>query len=87
MIKRPVESGWGGDAVVCADSVGSDWGGSGEPAQYDSVHRLVDLGLERSRVRLIVEHEVGGLSDKPKVSSRNRKGAPEPNDIKIDDWN
>jgi hypothetical protein len=40
MIKRPVESGWGGDAVVCADSVGSDPGGSGEPVQQDSVHRL-----------------------------------------------
>jgi len=39
MIKRPVESGWGGDAVVCADSVGSDRGGSGELAQHDSVHR------------------------------------------------
>jgi hypothetical protein len=26
-IKRPVESGWGGDAVVCADSVGNDPGG------------------------------------------------------------
>ena len=24
MIKKPVESGWGGDAVVCADSVGGD---------------------------------------------------------------
>jgi hypothetical protein len=39
MIKRPVESGWGGDAVVCADSVGSDRGGSSESAQHDSVHR------------------------------------------------
>jgi hypothetical protein len=35
MIKRPVESGWGGDAVVCADSVGGDRGVSGEPAQHD----------------------------------------------------
>ena len=41
MIKRPVESGWGGNAV--ADSVGSDRGGSGEPAQHDSVHRPVGL--------------------------------------------
>jgi hypothetical protein len=39
MSKRPVESGWGGDAVVCADSVGGDRGGSGEPAWHDSVHR------------------------------------------------
>jgi len=43
MIKRPVESGWGGDAVVCADTVGDDRGGSGEPAQHDSVHRPMDL--------------------------------------------
>ena len=43
MIKRPVESGWGGDAVVCDYSVGNDRGGSGEPAQPDSVHRPVDL--------------------------------------------
>ena len=26
MIKRPVESGWSGHAVVCADSDGGDWG-------------------------------------------------------------
>jgi hypothetical protein len=59
MIERPVESGCGGDAVVCADSVGSDRGGSGERAQHDSVHRPVDLGLGRSWVRLIVEHQGG----------------------------
>jgi hypothetical protein len=43
MIRRPVESGWGGDAVVCANSEGSDRGGSGEPAQHDSFHRPVNL--------------------------------------------
>jgi hypothetical protein len=54
VIKRPVKSGWGGDAVVCSDSEGGDRGGSGEPAQHDSVHRPVDLGRGRSRVRLAV---------------------------------
>jgi hypothetical protein len=39
MTNRPVESGWVGDAVVCADSVGSDRGGSGEAAQHDSIRR------------------------------------------------
>jgi hypothetical protein len=56
MIKSPVESGWSGDAVVCVDSVGGDRGGSGEPTQQAFVHRPVDRGLGRSRVRLVVEH-------------------------------
>ena len=37
------ESGWGYDAVVCADSVGNDQGDSAEPAQHDSIHRPVKL--------------------------------------------
>jgi len=39
MIKRPVESGWGGDGVVCADPVDDDRRGSGERAQHESVPR------------------------------------------------
>jgi hypothetical protein len=39
MIKRPVESGWGGDAVFCAGSVVMIGEALGKPAQHDSVHR------------------------------------------------
>jgi len=66
MIKGPTESGWDGDAVVCADSVRGVGGGSGEPAQHDSVHRPVDLGLGRSRVRLVV----GCCRDIPTMTSQ-----------------
>jgi hypothetical protein len=80
MIKRPVESGWGGNAV--ADSVGSDRGGSGEPAQHDSVHRPVDLGLERSRVRLVV----GCCPDIPTMTSHTPRITTLPRTREKDIW-
>ncbi len=74
MIKRPVESGWGGNSVVCADSEGGDRGGFGEPAQYASIHRPVDEGCGGSRVRLVV----GCCLDIPTMTSRRPRATTLP---------
>jgi hypothetical protein len=75
MIERPVESGWGGHAVVCVDSAGGDRGGSGKPAQCDSVHRpedpgLDDLGFVSQSARCLFDGaSIAGLGKHPETRS------------------
>ena len=71
MSKRPVESGWGGDAVVCADSVGGDRGGSGEPAQHDSIRPGLMFSSALSKSTRFRRHPYrGGLAVKSFATHR-----------------
>jgi hypothetical protein len=75
MIKKPGESYWGGDAVVCADPVGIDRGRCGEPAQYDCIHRPVDLvGLVEIRLCTVPAPGAGPVF--PLFLCRNQHSLP-----------